>query len=73
MIQALAPMDGITDIVYRTIVTRIFNKYNKDSQTRLRTRTEFMNADGYMIQPAKLIKHLMHHEQEQTLIAQIYG
>lgn len=32
-----------------------------------------MNADGYMIQPARLVKHLFYHDQEPTLTAQIYG
>lgn len=72
MIQALAPMDGITDIVYRSIVSMIF-KEQKAKNNTLRTRTEFMNADGYMIQPHKLAKHLIHHDQEEHLIAQIYG
>ncbi len=72
MIQALAPMDGITDMVYRSIVNNVFTRYNKNPSNTLRTRTEFMNADGYMIQPHKLVKHLIHHDQEQQLIAQIY-
>ncbi len=64
-------MDGITDLPYRTIVKRIFDIYNTDH--KLRVWTEFMNTDGYMTHPAKLIKHLIHHEQEIALIAQIYG
>lgn len=32
-----------------------------------------MNVNGYMIQPNKLVKHLIHHDQENALIAQIYG
>ncbi len=32
-----------------------------------------MNTDGYMTHPAKLVKHLIHHEQEIPLFAQIYG
>jgi tRNA-dihydrouridine synthase len=32
-----------------------------------------MNCNGYMIQPDKLVKHLIHHDQEEKLIAQIYG
>ena len=64
-------MDGITDLPYRTIVKKIFDTYNTDHELRL--WTEFMNTDGYMTHPAKLIKHLIHHEQEIPLFAQIYG
>jgi tRNA-dihydrouridine synthase len=64
-------MDGITDLPYRTIVKKIFDAYNTDHELWL--WTEFMNTDGYMTQPAKLIKHLIHHEQEVPLFAQIYG
>ena len=71
MILWLAPMDGITDLPYRTIVKKIFDTYNTDHKLRL--RTEFMNSDGYMTNPAKLIKHLIHHNQETPLYAQIYG
>lgn len=71
MILWLAPMDGITDLPYRTIVKKIFDTYNTDHELRL--RTEFMNSNGYMTNPAKLIKHLIHHNQEVPLYAQIYG
>jgi len=71
MILWLAPMDGITDLPYRTIVKKIFDTYNTDHELRL--WTEFMNTDGYMTNPAKLVKHLVHHDQEIPLYAQIYG
>ena len=32
-----------------------------------------MNTDGYRTHPARLVKHLIHHEQETALYAQIYG
>lgn len=64
-------MDGITDLPYRTIVKKIFDRYNIDHELRL--WTEFMNADGYMTHPARLVKHLIHHNQEIPLYAQIYG
>jgi Trp operon repressor len=32
-----------------------------------------MSADGYMINPSRLIKHLIKDKTEQHLIAQIYG
>jgi len=83
MIFGLAPMDGITDLPFRSIVNHIFNTYQNSPQKSphlppksppsLWCRTEFMNTDGYMIQPAKMIKHLIHHDQESKLIAQIYG
>ena len=64
-------MDGITDCPYRLIVQDIFKQYNKSHQ--LRTRTEFMSADGYMINPSRLIKHLIITDDEPDCIAQIYG
>lgn len=71
MIIGLAPMDGVTDLAYRTIVQDIVKQYN--TADTLRTRTEFMNTDGYMTHPSRLVKHLIHHDQEKNLIAQIYG
>ena len=32
-----------------------------------------MSADGYMINPSRLVKHLIKDKTEQQLIAQIYG
>jgi tRNA-dihydrouridine synthase len=32
-----------------------------------------MSADGYMINPSRLVKHLIKDQTEQKLIAQIYG
>lgn len=71
MIIGLAPMDGVTDLAYRTIVQDVVRQYNLTDT--LRTRTEFMNTDGYMTHPSRLIKHLVHHDHEPRLIAQIYG
>lgn len=71
MILGLAPMDWVTDYPYRRIVENIFKKY-WDSKNTLRKRTEFMSADGYMINPSRLVKHLIKDETEQKLIAQIY-
>lgn len=73
MIFGLAPMDGITDCIYRTITQEIFDRYNRNADDELWTRTEFMNADGYMINPQKLIKHIIINDKEKRLIAQIYG
>lgn len=73
MIFGLAPMDGITDCIYRTITNEIFKKYTTNPDHELRTWTEFMNADGYMINPQRLIKHIILNDTETKLEAQIYG
>lgn len=72
MILGLAPMDGVTDFVYRKITQEIFERYGDKNHT-LWKRTEFMSADGYMINPSRLVKHLISSAQEKNLIAQIYG
>lgn len=72
MILGLAPMDWVTDYPYRIIVEEIFKKH-WDSKNTLRKWTEFMSADGYMINPSRLVKHLIKDQTEQQLIAQIYG
>lgn len=72
MRSCLAPMDGITDLAYRTICKEIFVQYgHPDDQLML--RTEFMSADGYCINPQGVIKHLRKTEFEPELIAQIFG
>lgn len=67
-------MDGVTDIAYRTLTSSIFDRWSKDGE-ELWLWTEFMNADGYMITPHKLVKHLLHvwWERKHPTIAQIYG
>ena len=72
MILWLAPMDGVTDYSYRRIVQEIFDMYGNKNHT-LWKRTEFMSADGYMINPSRLVKHLITSSEEKNLIAQIYG
>ncbi len=72
MILWLAPMDGVTDYSYRRIVQEIFDKYGDKNHT-LWKWTEFMSADGYMINPSRLVKHLITSSDENHLIAQIYG
>lgn len=64
-------MDGITNAAYRIVVKQIFDKYNKDNE--LWMRTEFMNAEGYVRQPQRLVHHIMRTEFENQTIAQIYG
>ncbi len=73
MILGLAPMDWVTDYPYRMIVEDIFRRYGDRERHTLQKRTEFMSADGYMINPSRLVKHLIKSEEEKTLIAQIYG
>ena len=73
MILWLAPMDGITDLPYRIITKRIFDKYNTNPENQLRLWTEFMTSDGYVANPHKVIKHLIHTEFEKPLILQIFG
>lgn len=71
MIIGLAPMDWVTDYPYRMIVQKIFwQHWNKNDI--LWKWTEFMSADGYMINPSRLVKHLIKDEKEKELIAQIY-
>lgn len=65
-------MDGVTDFPFRSLVQDIFEKYKKPDQ-ELWSWTEFMSADGYMINPSRLIKHLITNPDEKNLIAQIYG
>ena len=63
-------MDGITNAAYRIIVKQIFEKYNKEHE--LRMRTEFMNAEGYVRQPQRLVHHIIRTEYETQTVAQIY-
>lgn len=72
MILWLAPMDGVTDYTYRRIVQEIFDNYGDQKKHTLWKRTEFMSADGYMINPSRLVKHLITSSDEKNVIAQIY-
>jgi len=72
MILALAPMDGITDLACRVITKKIFEKHNKNPENQLILRTEFMTSDGYIANPDKVIKHIIHTEYENPLILQIF-
>lgn len=53
-----APMDWITNAATRFITENIFQKYWEENDS-FRTWTEFMNADGFVINPAWVIKHLI--------------
>jgi tRNA-dihydrouridine synthase B len=67
----LAPMDGITTCSTRLLTKEIFEKYSAPEDT-LMLRTEFMNVEGFLINPEKVIKHLQ-TTPDQMPIAQIYG
>ncbi len=73
MILWLAPMDWITDLPCRIITKKIFEKYNTNPDHKLRLWTEFMTSDGYIANPHKVIKHIIHTKVEQPLILQIFG
>lgn len=73
MILGLAPMDWITDCAYRWIVQNIFDKYGEKDQIEFGLWTEFMSANGYMANPAWVIKHLLTTPNQTKLIAQIHS
>ncbi len=72
MIIGLAPMDGFTDCAFRQIVKEIFEKYWEKDKYELLLWTEFMNADGYIINPPGVIKHLLTSKEQSPVIAQIF-
>lgn len=72
MILGLAPMDGFTDCAFRQITKEIFEKYGEKGKYELFLRTEFMNADGYIINPTGVIKHLLTDGNQSPVIAQIF-
>ncbi|MCX6823692.1 MAG: tRNA-dihydrouridine synthase [candidate division SR1 bacterium] len=73
MIIGLAPMDGYTDCAFRQIVKEIFDVYGEKEIYELGLWTEFMNADGYIINPPGVIKHLLTDKDQLPVIAQIFG
>ncbi len=68
----LAPMDGITNCAYRIIAKELFEKHNTDPNSVFWMRTEFMNVEGFMREPWRLIHHLMKTDYEDKTVAQIY-
>lgn len=72
MILGLAPMDGFTDCAFRQIVKEIFEQYWKKETYELLLWTEFMNADGYCINPTWVIRHLLTDTFQSPVIAQIF-
>lgn len=73
MLLGLAPMDGFTDCAFRQITKEIFEQYGDKDRYQLQLWTEFMNADGYLINPRGVIKHLLVTQQQAPVIAQIFG
>lgn len=73
MIIGLAPMDGFTDYAFRQITKEIFEKYWDKKKYIFMLRTEFMNANGYLIHPVGVVKHLLWNKKQAPLIAQIFG
>lgn len=71
MYLCFAPMDWITTCATRLITQQIFQKYGNKNDT-LSLRTEFMNVDGFLINPHQVIKHLLTTPWQKP-IAQIYG
>lgn len=72
MIIGLAPMDGFTDCAFRQIVKEIFDIYGEKERYELFLWTEFMNADGYCINPTGVVKHLLTDKDQSPVIAQIF-
>ena len=73
MIIGLAPMDGFTDYAFRQITKEVFEKYGDKKKYEFMLRTEFMNANGYLINPVGVVKHLLANKEQNPLIAQIFG
>ena len=65
-----APMDWITNCATRLITSQIFEKYWKKSDS-LNLRTEFMNVDGFLINPNQVIKHALTTPWQKPIL-QIY-
>ena len=66
-----APMDWITNCATRLITNQVFEKYWKKEDT-LELRTEFMNVDGFLINPHQVIRHALTTEWQKPIL-QIYG
>ena len=73
MILWLAPMDGITDLPYRVITKKIFNKYNINPDNKLRLRSEFMTSDWFLACPENVVKSIINTQYEFPIILQIFG
>ena len=70
MYLCFAPMDWITNSATRLITKNIFEKYwNKEDSLNL--WTEFMNVDGFLINPHQVVKHALTTEWQKPIL-QIY-
>ena len=70
MYLCFAPMDWITNCATRLITKNIFEKYwNKEDSLNL--WTEFMNVDGFLINPHQVIKHALTTSWQKPVL-QIY-
>ncbi len=65
-----APMDGITNNATRQITREVFQQRGKSEDT-LTLWTEFMNVEGFLINPDKVAEHL-ETTAVQHPIAQIF-
>ncbi len=70
MYLCFAPMDWITNCATRLITKDIFEKYWKKQDT-LTLWTEFMNVDGFLINPHQVIKHALTTAWQKPIL-QIY-
>ena len=70
MYLCFAPMDWITNCATRLITKNIFEKY-WSKEDSLNLRTEFMNVDGFLINPHQVIKHALTTDWQKPIL-QIY-
>ena len=73
LILGLAPMDWFTDNAFRLIAQRVFDMYWEKDKVDFQLRTEFMNADGYCINPAWVLHHLVTSPEQKKCILQLFG
>ena len=73
MILGLAPMDWITDLPCRVITKKIFEKYNKSKDNKLRLWSEFMTSDWFLACPENVVKSIINSPYEFPIILQIFG
>ena len=70
MYLCFAPMDWITNCATRLITKNIIEKYWRKEDS-LGLRTEFMNVDGFLINPHQVIKHALTTDRQKPIL-QIY-
>ena len=66
-------MDGITNLPYRVITKKIFNKYNINPDNKLRLWSEFMTSDWFLACPENVAKSIINSPYEFPIILQIFG